>query len=305
MKKSAQQMIEEINTRLQFYNQTTRVIEWTSGYIILENGIRLESNKRLRFIRRILNAKTTIWVENMDAVLSGIMPESKIRSKLSVFGGIAVHQFHGEKLRQSLKGRKAWNKGLKGLPGRPLTDEAKKKISIANSGEKNGMFGVKKTEEQKKNQSDMMKQKILSGEFTPNTNNRNTHWDARFDGKKYRSSWEALYQYMNPVARYETFRIAYDFCDNTHVYIVDFIDEVNRILVEVKPKEMCTGDKFDAKMNALHTWANDNEYTVLIVDKDWICEQSIPIDYSRFDEQTAEKIRKLYEVSKKNRNNKT
>lgn len=300
MKKTPQEMIETINCKLYEHNQMARVVEWGSKHIVLDNGIRLENNKRLRFIRRILNSPTTFWVENIDNLLSGKITESQIRSKTSTNGGIIVHKLHGDKLRQSLRGRKAWNKGLKGLPGRPLTAEAKLKISIANSGDKNGMYGVKKTDEQKKEQSEMMKQLILSGEFTPNTNNRNTHWDAQFDGKQYRSSWEALYQYMNPVAKYETFRIIYELYDNTHVYIVDFIDEVNRIVVEVKPKEMCSGDKFDAKMKALYNWANNNEYSVLLVDRKWLRDQSIQIDYSRFDNKTAEKIRKIYEVDKPN-----
>lgn len=300
MKKTPQEMIETINSKLHEHNQITRVVEWGSKHIVLDNGTRLENNKRLRFIRRILNSPTTFWVENIDNLLSGKITESQIRSKTSVNGGIIVNKLHGAKIRQKLIGRTPWNKGLKGIPGRPLTEEAKLKISIANSGENNGMFGVKKTDEQKKAQSEMMKQMILNGEFTPNTNNRNTHWDSKLDGKMYRSSWEALYQYMNPVATYEKFRLEYELHDKIHVYIVDFIDEVNRVVVEVKPREMCTGDKFDAKMKALHSWADNNEYTVLIVDKEWLRDQSIQIDYSRFDNKTAEKIRKIYEVDKPN-----
>ena len=42
-------------------------------------------------------------------------------------------------------------------------------------------------------QSNKMKRKILDGSFTPNINNTRTTWDATFDGKKFRSSWEAAF----------------------------------------------------------------------------------------------------------------
>lgn len=301
MKKTSQQMIETLNCKLQEYEQTTRVIELGSTYIVLDNGCKLEHNERLKFIRRIFNKKTNLWVKNIDSILSGDITVQAIKSKLASNGGFAVQKQHKDKIKQNLNTGLPWNKGLTNLPGRPLSDESKLKISIANSGDKNGMFGVKMSDEKKKEKSELMKQLILNGKFTPNSNNRNTHWTSEFDGKKYRSSWEALYQYINPIAKYETLRIEYELNDIIQIYIVDFIDEVNRVLVEVKPKQLCSGDKFEAKMKALTNWANENLYTILMVDKDWILSQSIYIDYSRFDLQTAQKIRKLYEIDKKNR----
>ena len=301
MKKTSQQMIETLNCKLQEYEQTTRVIELGSTYIVLDNGCKLEHNERLKFIRRIFNKKTNLWVKNIDSILSGDITVQAIKSKLASNGGFAVQKQHKDKIKQNLNTGLPWNKGLTNLPGRPLSDESKLKISIANSGDKNGMFGVKMSDEKKKEKSELMKQLILNGKFTPNSNNRNTHWTSEFDGKKYRSSWEALYQYINPIAKYETLRIEYELNDIIQIYIVDFIDEVNRVLVEVKPKQLCSGDKFEAKMKALTNWANENLYTILMVDKDWILSQSIYIDYSRFDLQTSQKIRKLYEIDKKNR----
>jgi hypothetical protein len=74
-----------------------------------------------------------------------------------------------------------------------------------------------------------MKQKILSGEFTPNSNNRNTHWESTFNNNTYRSSWEALYQYFNQDAEYEKLRIEYNINNTAKIYIVDFVDHVNKI----------------------------------------------------------------------------
>ena len=145
-----------------------------------------------------------------------------------------------------------------------------------------------------------MKEKILSGEFTPNTNNRNTHWDSMYNGTKYRSSWEALYQFFNPNAEYEQLRIEYEFKNSRHAYIVDFVDHKNSAVIEVKPKSLCQGDKFIAKMSALTQWAELNSYTVIIVDEYWFRQQDIKIQYDQFDENTARKIKKLYETNKKN-----
>jgi len=36
------------------------------------------------------------------------------------------------------------------------------------------------------------------------------------------------------------------------------------------------------------------------IDKNWLQNQVVDIDYTRFDEKTACKIRKLYEINKKN-----
>lgn len=262
-------MKDKLNNKLKQFKQKAIVIEYSSAYIILENGIMFEHNERLRFIRRVLNKKTNIWVENMDDLLVGNISEFEIKSKLAKKGGIECQRQHGDKIKQNLNTGSPWNKGLTNLPGKPLSDEAKLKISIANSGSRNGMFGIKMSDEKKQEQSAYMKQLILSGKFTPNSNNRNTHWTSEFNGVKYRSSWEALYQYFNPNAKYETLRIEYELNNKIQIYIVDFIDEENRTLIEVKPRELCTGDKFDAKMKGLNLWASERGYSILIVDKEW------------------------------------
>ena len=170
------------------------------------------------------------------------------------------------------------------------------KISKKNSGKNNGMYGRKMSAERKKYFSDKIKSKILSGEFTPKSNNRNTYWTATFDGKKYRSSWEALYQSLNPSAEHETLRIEYIFNNNKHIYIVDFIDHTAKLVTEVKPRELCNNSKFLAKMAALSEWAKINKYDVLIADHAWFKQHKI-LDYSKFDEETTRKIRKLYEIN--------
>ncbi len=164
------------------------------------------------------------------------------------------------------------------------------------------MWGKTHSQEVKDNQSSLMKSLILTGQFTPNSNNRNTHWDTTYNGQKYRSSWEALYQYHNPTAQYELLRIPYNWETGTKIYVVDFIDHEAKLVVEVKPSELCKGGKFKAKWLALQEWAKTNSYTALLVDKEWFKQNTSCPDLSLFDEKTARKIGQIYEARKKNRN---
>jgi uncharacterized FlaG/YvyC family protein len=300
MKKTSQQMIDILNTRLIEENQTTRIMQYSSSMITLSNGnVLTESNKR-KFCRRLLNPKTNLWAKNTDNLLFGIITEKEIKSKLSSIGGKSVQEKYGNILKQNLNTGTSWNSGTKGQnigTRAPRTQLVKDKISLKNSGNGNGMYGVKMSKADKQIRSDIMKQKILSGEFTPNSNNRNTHWEALYNGKKYRSSWEALYQYINQDAEYESLRIRYKLNDDEKIYIVDFVDHVSRTVIEVKPRELCVGEKFNAKLQALIKWAKLNNYQTLIVDKEWLKAQNPVINYDHFDQKTATKIKILYETS--------
>lgn len=302
MKKIHITMMNKLNLILEKHNQLTRVSFLTATSITLTTGQIFTNVDRRKFVRRIVHKKTTLWVENTDNILNGIISPDDIKRTFLSDAGKKAQQIHGRNIRNNLNTGIPWNKGLTGLPGRPLTSETKLKISIANSGEKNGMYGVKMTDEKKKEKSAMMQQLILTGKFTPNSNNRNTHWDAELDGKKYRSSWEALYQYINPSAQYEDFRIEYQHNNMTKIYIVDFIDNEQKLLIEVKPKEFCNGDIFNAKMYSLKKWADENLYTILLVDQYWLVNNCANIDYERFDKKTEKKIKRFYEISKKKRN---
>lgn len=300
MKIQYNEWIELLNARLIEHNQSIRVIEYSSGTLTLSNGNTLQDSKFEKFKKRVMNKKTTLWVSNTDNLLNGTTTEKEIKSKLAAIGGLTAQEKYGKNIRLNLNTGTPWNKGTKGQnigTGTPRSQAVKDKIGAKNSGKGNGMYGVKMSNTDKEYRSSLMKTKILAGEFTPNSNNRNTHWDTNLNNKSYRSSWEALYQYINPLAEYETLRIEYDLNDKTHVYIVDFVDHANKLVVEVKPKELCVGEKFAAKMTALTAWANNNNYKTLLVDKEWLQKQVLDIDYSIFDTKTAKKIKALYETS--------
>lgn len=300
MKIQYNEWIKLLNSRLIEYNQSIRVIEYSSGTLTLSNSKTLQDSKFEKFKKQVMNKKTTLWVSNMDNLLNGIVTEKEIKSKLSTIGGLLAQEKHGKNIRLNLNTGTPWNKGTKGQnigTGTPRPPAVKDKISAKNSGKGNGMYGVKMSDANKKYRSSLMKTKILAGDFTPNSNNRNTHWDTKFNNKSYRSSWEALYQYINPSAEYEALRIEYDLHAKRHIYIVDFVDHTNKLVVEVKPKELCCGEKFAAKMAALNAWANNNNYATLLVDKQWLQEQVLTIDYNMFDSNTVKKIKALYETN--------
>lgn len=292
--------MDSINRRLEDFHQHARLIDITPSTVTLNTGQILIGNDASRFIKRVMNSKITEWVKNTDALLAGNMSADEIKHISFAVGGKACQQKHGERIKSNLNTGVSWNKGTKGQnigTRGPQPQSVKDAISKKNSGAGNGMYGVKMSEEDKQAKSSTMKRKILLGEFTPKSNNRNTHWDAVLDGVLYRSSWEALYKYVNPEASYEELRVEYNYKGESKIYIVDFIDHVNRVVVEVKPKELCVGDKFNVKLQAIRKWAEQNLYEVLLVDQYWLIQQKLHIDYSRFDEKTATKIRKLYEIS--------
>jgi len=139
-----------------------------------------------------------------------------------------------------------------------------------------------------------MKAKILSGEFTPNSNNRNTHWNSTFNGKCYRSSWEAVYQSHYPDDIHESLRIPYVYNNIDYIYIVDFVNHTNKTATEIKPIELCNHPKFIAKLAALNEWGIHNGYSVNLVTLEKLQNMGEPSDLSKFDSKTQSKINKIY-----------
>jgi hypothetical protein len=303
MKKTKNQMMKDLNDKLSEFSQLTQIVEYSAKSIKLSSGVVLEGNDKIKFCRRLLTSKTTLWGKNIDKLLSGEITESQIRSSLAAIGGRSVQTKYGNQIKLNLNTGTSWNSGTKGQRVGtlgPRTASVKTKISEKNSGAKNGMYGIKMSDSDKQYRSQLMQNLILEGKFTPNSNNRNTHWDSTYDGKSYRSSWEALYQCINPTAEYETLRLEYNLENKTKIYIVDFIDHKNKQVVEIKPKELCVGQEFQRKIATLRNWATINEYTLLVVDKEWLLDHAVIVDYTKFDIKTAKKIKALYAANKKN-----
>ena len=297
--------IERFNSILKENNQQLYAELITGKEITLSNGLVLRSERDVRLCKKRVMTGDKIWKEHFDSVYhldkdQRETAEKECKSLISVKGGINCQRKHGEQIKSNLNTGIPWNKTLKGnYPYSFSHSEATKlKISKSNSGEQNGMFGRVMPLSEKQHRSELMKERILSGKFTPNSNNRNTHWNSYYKNRKYRSSWEALYQYFDNDAEYETLRIPYYFENKHYVYIIDFVNHKTKTLVEVKPNELLSDKKTQAKIIAARQWCEDNAYQFIIVDKSYLLSQGpIPPNLEDFDINTRKKIKNLYETS--------
>jgi len=296
--------IDKFNEILENNGQSLFAISITGTEIVLSNGIKIIDSAEIRKCKRRVMNYSKEYIIRFDEIYSTNLKISEqalmeAKSCTSKAGGKACQDKHGEKIKNNLNTGVPWNKDMKGeYPySYACSEEAKLKISKANSGRNNGMYGKQMSEEDKQLRSNTMKNAILSGKFTPNSNNRNTHWDSYFNGKPYRSSWEALYQSLDKDAEYETLRIPYTFEDGEYVYIVDFVNHKTKKAIEVKPKKMYNDKKTLAKIDALNQWCSGNEYTLLIADEAFFVSHECPCNHL-FDDNTYRKIKKLYETYK-------
>lgn len=183
-----------------------------------------------------------------------------------------------------VKNRVTWNKGIKLDTSKHISktnpdkwELVKAKISKANSGSNNGMFGWD-NQKQREKQSQTMRNKILHGEFTPNTNNRWTKFDIEYNGKKYRSSWEASYASINPQALHENIRIKYiDHDGKERIYISDFYNSISNEIVEIRPESLY--DETHPKVIAIKEYCKNNNYTYTHIDIDYFVKNQHLIDY--------------------------
>lgn len=298
--------IEKFNNILNEHGQQLRAEKITGKEVVLSNGLTLASEKEVRLCKKRVMNGDRVWKDRFDRVYSldatqRVVAEKECRSLTSAKGGVNCQKKHKEKIKKNLNypGGSPWNKGMKGnYPySHPHLEDTKRRIGNANRGEKNGMFGKTYSAEMKDKQSKTMKDLILAGKFTPNSNNRNTHWEALYKNKKYRSSWEALYHYFDNDAEYETLRIPYKFNNKYHIYIIDFVNHKTKTVIEVKPRELTEDPRTRAKISYAGSWCDENGYTFVLADKDYFLDKSMPSDLTEFDTRTQLKIRNLYEAS--------
>jgi len=298
--------IEKFNEKLVEFGQKTFAVEMTGEHIRFSNGVTLDLLNDVRKCKKRIMHGFPMWAERFDRLYGldlneRITAAAECRFIASSVGGKAAYSKHGDRLRQNLNVGTPWNKGTKGQnvgKGIPCSEEKKKKIGHANRGDKNGMFGTKMSEADRQLRSAKMKDLILNGKFTPNSNNRNTNWESTYRGKTYRSSWEALYQFHDPDAEFEQLRIPYNFDDELHIYIIDFVNHETKTVVEVKPNELLDDLKTKAKLLAAQNWCLENGYKLLIADQNYFMEKPMPENFDDFGISTAVKIRNLYETFK-------
>lgn len=162
-------------------------------------------------------------------------------------------------------------------------------------------------------QSEKIKNKILSGTFTPRQENRHT-WKridvVLSDGSVIgvRSSWEAIFLIMHqsPSLLYEKVRIPYKLDNETKIYITDFVDTHNKLLYEIKPKKYQGDETFKQKSLAANEWCATNRYTYVIIDEDWMkavfstCNIDVMLDGQPEKTDILRKTKQFFKVRCKN-----
>lgn len=156
-------------------------------------------------------------------------------------------------------------------------DEYRKKQYSSNS-----FIGPKSIKE-RKIISERMKKDIASGKFTPNITNTWTHFSAQINDKKYRSSWDALFAAINPNFQYEKIRIPYTFENKNRTFIVDFYDETNNTIFEIKPKGFQNDLINIEKFKAAYEFAKDNSMNFEIIDETYFQKNISKINFNDYD----------------------
>lgn len=257
---------------LDLYREDTHVISMVNEFFNSDENIRSQAYVKLKALRC-----------SIAGVKGGKALEMLKRDDLDYRQAI-IDKF---KITRSLNNKPAWNKGLTKHDHSGVMAISQAKI------DNNPMSGTVMSDDAKLHLSNVMKQKILDGTFTPKSNNRNTHWDSVYNDRKYRSSWEALFHSNYECYEYETLRINYTFNGNIRVYIVDFVCHKDRIAVEVKPKDLLNDDNTIAKIKALREWCNCNNYSLILADAEWLYNNTVILDSRKLDNDTLNKVKIL------------
>ena len=122
-----------------------------------------------------------------------------------------------------------------------------------------------------------LKRMIADGTFTPCVTNSwaksrcivQINRNSKIIEVKCRSSWDAYFQIKNPDCRYEKLRIPYTYNGIISNYILDFIDDKNKCIYEIKPDGFRETEKNIAKFSAAREWCNLNDYDFIIIGNGW------------------------------------
>lgn len=185
-----------------------------------------------------------------------------------------------------------------------------KNLSLRQIGDKNSShkMSLETFESMRKNNSEFMKSQISKGLFKPNITNSWAKSKCSLiinDTKRFfRSSWEAFFNLVNPHLEYEKLRIPYIHDGNNHTYIVDFIDDLNRIIYEIKPSGFKNFNKNSSKEVYAIEWCRNNDYSYTQIDESWF-KINFPINKHLLNDQEEgndikRKLKKFNESKKNN-----
>jgi hypothetical protein len=292
------------NDRLLTSGATLRIMTFSQNSVILSNGFTLsDKNSVARFTSRLKQGWNIDLAYHEDEIVRLAYIKTH-KSELARKGGIscqamnphireiatknlATARDNGSNLAY-LKKRGQWNKGLT-----KETDSRILAISARATGSGNPMFGTKHSEEYKATQSKTMKENIKSGKFTPSIKNSKTHWQVEFDGKKFRSSWEAAWSALHPSHLYEQIRISYWVANVEKIYIVDFYDPAVNTLIEIKPVEHTYSEQFKAKKLWAEKWALENNGYYKVITQEYFKDNMPALLLTNLPDDVKMKIRNI------------
>jgi hypothetical protein len=333
---SKQHYIDKTNTWnsiLLSYNNKINIQQYDPTIILLSNGVCFfkKDNEYLLFQRRMLYGTFNydgVFDMLYDINMASDMRMQKIKElkaqRSSITNKLAYEQMSDDDKnkryehltqikivynRQILAGEKPppkkWNKGLTKHTSKTI-QRYSEQLSKNRQRENNPAWGSHISEENKLAKSKLVKQRILDGVWTPHVHNSLSRWNIEYNGKKYRSSWEALFQQLNQEMVFEQLRIMYNYCGKEYVYIVDFVDEVNKICVEIKPYERIGDLKNIEKQKALQKYCEDNGFSCIMVSQEYFINNWNKFNLIEISGITRDKMRKINnEANKKGIYNQT
>lgn len=251
-------------------------------------GVKLDV-KNNRLIRELIS--TSLYRDDIKKINIDILKSIKNNLDIRDLKAIRTHLLHSycgklgnvKKLKLIKSGELIqkkfipWNKGIStGIDpwNKGQTKETNKKLlEISNNrkGEKNPVHRIKDKDAWHKNVSLGIRKAILDGKYTPKLNNRMTHFDIIYKNKTYRSSWECAWHHLYPTHLYEKIRIPYiDVDGSIRTTIIDFYDDINNMLIEIKPKSFLNKKNTICKIQATIEYCKNNNLTFKIITEDEI-----------------------------------
>ena len=189
------------------------------------------------------------------------------------------------------------NDGFKSCQRRLCSDNCKNKLSSIIMTETNKNMSKELRKQIAKSQSITVKKKIQDGLWTPCVTNSWARSRVKIDNTPFRSSWEAIFYLLNPSVIFEKIRIPYIFNGDNHIYIIDFVDEENRIIYEIKPKGNQIDEKVQIKEKYAIQWAEENNYVFEFISEDYFKEniKDIIVKYRMKKDEIDENSQRLIE----------
>lgn len=303
-----QKIIENVQNTLNQLNIKDECIGYQrKGGIIIT---RIHGEIKYKIFKRFLNGMALECVNYYDNIFDSNTHDlkkevkNKIRSYASSYAAKKGIEKNGEKIIRNLlnynkihghplQGKKrpgtTWSKGL-------TKNTDKRLANISKRMEENNPTHTQKYKENsdkiKEKQSRTIKRKILNGEFKPKLNCWNNSL-IEWKGRKYRSSWEAAFHYLNSGCEYEKLRIPYYDTEKgkERVFIVDFIDVCKKIVYEIKPTENSSTQNMKDKLKFLDAWCEDNGYTFVLITQKYFKDNLTQEDILNFPETIQRKLK--------------